>query len=260
MTDINQRVLDRYRKLEWVTVFSNIYTTPETESSFKSTAGNQTYTLRYSFPADMGGQTLLNITPAAIDLNISAKSASALDSALRTISKDSIFNSVDMPERLYVRNNEVGFPLAGLRYTLTPGGLLSDHTGIISPTLESLSERSINTFAKKVIDTDIEKLPIIVNSTNITEGSATLTTETQDLNEYILGRPELRRIYDYLKFTLSATPGDTALDVNLLPDIVATLPGPDIPASGTYLFSIDRDTHVFCAEHSGLYTLSLIHI
>ena len=257
-TPTNTRIAGNYSEREYVTVYEDIFNSSIAKQAQYSGGGDNTFIIEYQLPDTFITKYFNDIDSGEADVGIPSSEVLDIERRLGSSLGRSLFNSSELPSSLYDRADGVGFALAGLRNTITKRGLLSDHTGGNRTARAALDERAINTFAAKTIDRDASKLPILVTRMTSPLGSAQPTKTTLPLDDYIEANPRLRSILSRIKFSLSAVPNQSLTSVNVLPDISIVLPGSDIPATGTYLLSLDDDTHVFCAEHSGLYTRGIL--
>ena len=257
-TPTNTRVAGNYSEREYVTVYEDIFNSSIAKQAQYSGGGDNTFIIEYQLPDTFITKYFNDIDSGEADVGISSSEVLDIERRLGSSLGRSLFNSSELPSSLYDRADGVGFALAGLRNIITKRGLLSDHTGGNRTARAALDERAINTFAAKTIDRDASKLPILVTRMTSPLGSTQPTKTILPLDDYIEANPRLRSILSRIKFSLSAVPNQSLTSVNVLPDISIVLPGSDIPATGTYLLSLDDDTHIFCAEHSGLYTRGIL--
>lgn len=175
-----------------------------------------------------------------------------------------IFSDLQLPNKLYRKENETGLSINGLRFTLDRN-LICDNTRSQGVDLLHLDEKNINTFPEKKLNRDLSKLPItaahieLKGATDVnTDG--TITPNISSLIDLQSTRPAFAKLYDYLKLSLTtkfnaSNQGDV---VDVIPDIKIVKPGSDVNAVGNYLFSIDNNTHVFAADSSAYYTRDIL--
>ena len=257
----NGAILDRYSEREYVTVYENIFDTPSARQAEYSGGGDNTLTFGYFLPDEIGGEAITkyfnDIDSSSNDLGLSSETIASIEGRVGSILSKNLFGLSKLPTRLYNKSSDVGFALNGLRYTLGDT-LTNDHTGSNVAQVDNINERAANTLTKELLNIDLNSLPILAASAEVTAGTSDIEHTVEPLSDVIRSNSRFSAIYDYLKFSLTAGNSDTPFDVSMLPDLSITLPGSDIPNYGQHLFSIDEDTHVFYADHSGLFSKKLL--
>ena len=199
--------------------------------------------------------------------------------------KPHLSNNIDIAQKFEDREKGAGFTAFGYNYTLD-GKLICEHSQSTSFSIDSLNERNMQSFSEKARNIKVKELPIQVkqflpyvkfedyrelgdigtvtsvaagNDYSIADNPKYIYQKNITLESLLVDRPELAEIKNRLDLVLTITnqteevhPIDGTL-LSILPDIKVTLPGTDVEAVGTHLFTTKNNDHVFVGPQTNIY-------
>ena len=228
-------------------------------------------------------KTNKNILVDTMHLSISHFKTNFFTSLNRNLTREfktHFSNRIEVPKKFEDREKGAGFTAFGYNYTLA-NKLICENSKSTFFSVDSLNETNMQSFSEKVKDIDINNLSINVKQfipyyelLDIDIGTVKPVSTNNDysiadnkfsrsnystLEELLIDRPELTEIKNKLDVVLTITKQtQVAYPVNgpllsVLPDIKVTIPGTDVEAAGTHLFTTRQGDHIFVGPQTNLY-------
>lgn len=181
-------------------------------------------------------------------------------------SQFSLFDNFDLPNKFIKNGEDVYINMAGSNYNVD--GFKNRNTGLTGSSVDFLSEKEINTFTTKNLDININDLDIQTNYMDFLNRDLTfisipgfgapppkISSEVSSMQEFLENNPNLLKIRDYLKFSLTNVGLESGSNniYNIIPDIKLTIPGSDVNSSAKFLFTTQDGINVFAYNSENIY-------